>query len=347
MGSGKINNEEFEDVILKKTGIKRSEVYCGPSFGIDVSIVNLPDGLAMAMTSDPLTLIPSLGLQESAWLSVHLMANDMATTGFAPMYAQMVLNLPISLTEKDFSTYWDFIHQYCQSIGVSITGGHTGRIQGQNSTIAGGGTMVLIAPAQSILLSRYARQDDFIIVTKECAISSTAILAMSFPETVKNKAGIESYNVACKSFYQTSSLAEALIARKVANGVIRAMHDVTEGGILGAVYEMAIASGNGVEIDNSAIPISQTVRDICDLFSIDPRFSIGAGSMVMAVDKTMATGLVETLSNHGIQASIIGKFTPRENGYKLIDDEKSSEITYYPTDPYWHAFFIAQQKGWK
>ncbi|RZJ70253.1 MAG: AIR synthase [Flavobacterium sp.] len=347
MSSGKINNTEFEDIILKKTGKDRSEIHCGPAFGVDVSVVNLPNGLALAMTSDPLTLIPSLGLQESAWLSVHLMANDMATTGFAPMYAQMVLNLPTSLSEQDFSTYWGFVHQYCSSIGVAITGGHTGRIEGQNSTISGGGTMMLYAPRESILLSRYAQQDDLILVTKACALSSSAILAMSFPETVKNAIGKEHYDLACNLFYQTSSLAEALIAKEFGNNDVSAMHDVTEGGILGAVYEMAIASGNGVEIENSVIPVSETVQEISDLFGLDPRFTVGAGSMVMAVNKFQANSLIKKLADQHIQATIIGKFTSRERGYKLITNGDVTDLPYFSTDRYWNAFFTSKQKGWK
>src|SRR3546814_18921489 len=101
--------------------------------------------MAMAMTSDPLSLIPSLGLEASAWLSVHLMANDMATTGYAPQYAQFVLNLPETLSSADFEAYWQYIHRYCTEIGTAITGGHTGKVAGQNSTVSGGGTMVAIA----------------------------------------------------------------------------------------------------------------------------------------------------------------------------------------------------------
>jgi len=347
MSSGKINNAEFEDIILKKNGKDRSEIHCGPAFGVDVSVVNLPNGLALAMTSDPLTLIPSLGLQESAWLSVHLMANDMATTGFAPMYAQMVLNLPTSLSEQDFNTYWTFVHQYCRSIGVAITGGHTGRIEGQNSTISGGGTMMLYAPGESILLSRYAQEDDLILVTKACALSSSAVLAISFPETVKNAIGKEHYDLACSLFYQTSSLAEALIAKEFGHNAVRAMHDVTEGGVLGAVYEMAIASGNGVEIENSAIPVSETVQEISDLFGLDPRFIVGAGSMVMAADKFQANALIKKLADQHIQATIIGKFTSKERGYKLISNDEVTDLPYFSTDPYWNAFFTSKQKGWK
>ncbi|RZM01865.1 MAG: AIR synthase, partial [Pedobacter sp.] len=140
MKPGKMGNDDLKGIIFQNCGKKRSEMITGPAFGVDVSVVNLPGGFGLAMTSDPLSLIPSLGLQESAWLSVHLMANDMATTGFAPMYAQMVLNLPTWLGKEGFNTYWNYIHQYCEAIGVGITGGHTGSIEGQNSTIAGGGT---------------------------------------------------------------------------------------------------------------------------------------------------------------------------------------------------------------
>jgi hydrogenase expression/formation protein HypE len=78
--SGKIEHGDFDGIILPRCGAVRGEVLTGPAFGTDVSVVDLKNGLGLAMTSDPLSLIPSLGLQESAWLSVHLMANDMATT---------------------------------------------------------------------------------------------------------------------------------------------------------------------------------------------------------------------------------------------------------------------------
>ena len=349
MSSGKISNNGFENIILQRCGRERSEVHCGPSFGVDVSVVNLPGGLAMALTSDPLSLIPSLGLQESAWLSVHLMANDMGTTGFAPMYAQMVLNLPTSLSQTNFATYWGFIHQYCDEIGVAITGGHTGNIEGQNSTIAGGGTMLLTAPAKNILLSRNAKEGDLIIVTKECAISSSAILAMSFPETVKQKLGKEVYDDGCGLFYQTSSLPDALAAtaNEEPYKEVSAMHDVTEGGVLGAVYEMAIASGNGVLVINELIPVKNTGQQICSLFGIDPRYSIGAGSMVMAVNKQYAESVLKRLQRKNISGTVIGEFTAKQKGLKLIENGRETELPYYPNDAYWNAFFTAYKKGWK
>jgi hydrogenase expression/formation protein HypE len=346
---GKIENAEFEDIILNKCGYARNEVTYGPGFGVDVSVIDIPGGQALCMTSDPLSLIPSLGLEESAWLSVHLMANDMATTGFSPMYVQFVLNLPPWLSKEDFKIYWNYIHKFCKEIGVAITGGHTGAIEGQNSTISGGGTMSLIAPKADVKVSKMAQPGDIIILTKECAISSAAILAMSFPETVKNKLGKEMYEAGCSLFYQTSSLKDALVAVGPEGNLsgVRAMHDVTEGGVLGAIYEMAVASGNGVFIDNSLLPLGEVPSGICRLFDIDPRFCIGAGSMVIAAKKGYEDELVLKLQNENIPATIVGQFVEKDKGKKILSNEGLIDLPYFSKDPYWSAFFNAYKNGWK
>lgn len=343
--SGKISGGGFDELILPRLGFTRPNITQGPAFGVDVSVINIGNGLGLAMTSDPLSLIPSLGLAESAWLSVHLMANDMATTGHSPMYAQMVLNLPTGLTSRDITTYWDYVHQYCKAIGVAITGGHTGSIEGQNSTIAGGGTMLLTAPLNEILVSSNAEPGDVIIVTKECALSTAAILAMSFPETVINRLGKETYDQCSALFYQTSSLPDAITA--AASGQVSAMHDVTEGGVLGAVYEMAIASGLGVSIHNGSLPVGSAQEQVTALFGIDQRFCIGAGSMVVAAKRGGEDQVLSALSAKNIKATVIGEFTEKAAGRLLITAGQKEELPYYEKDPYWAAFFQALKLGWK
>lgn len=342
---GKIEHRLFERFIQDSCGHPRAEIATGPQFGVDVSVVNLPNGLGMALTSDPLSLIPSLGLQESAWLSVHLMANDMATTGHAPMYGQFVLNLPSTFSKSDFHIYWEYIHKFCAALKIGITGGHTGFIEGQHSTIAGGGTLITIAPAENLLVSRYARKGDHILVTKSCALSASAILAMSFPETVKNKAGNEIYQQASESFYHTSSLPEALLANQSIG--ISAMHDVTEGGVLGAIYELAVASGNGALVYNDKLPIEETQAKICAIFDLDPRYCIGAGSMIIACREETTKEVIERLEKNGIPCVDVGQLSDQESGIRLMENDKVTDLEYKEEDPYWNAFFRSVKQGLK
>ena len=346
---GKINHEGYQKLLAGRLGTSRKEVKQGPAFGVDVSITSLPGGLAMAATSDPLSLIPSLGLQESAWLSVHLMANDMATTGFAPQYGQFVLNLPDTLSDADFDSYWGFIDRYCKEIGVAITGGHTGFVQGQNSTFAGGGTLITIAPEAQIICSTGAQEGDVILVTKSCALTATAILGMSFPETVRKTCGSEIYLSACEQFYQTSSLNDAVIAAGEVEKYpeITAMHDVTEGGVLGAIYEMMVASGRGALIENELIPVGETALSISKLFGVDPRYCVGAGAMIISCKAEKSNELISRLAKSNIACTAVGEVKSPDFGIMLKEDEQVSPLIYLETDPYWAAYFEALKMGWK
>ena len=346
--TGKIHDEFFKSFIFPYCGSERTEVLTPPQYGVDVSLIALPNGYEMALTSDPLTLIPTLGLRESAWLSVHLMANDMVTTGKAPMYAQFVLNLPTTLSAEDFNTYWQYMHGFCKEMGTAITGGHTGRFDGLNSTVAGGGTMVTIAPSGEMLTSKGAGDGDLIVVTKESSLIASSVLALSFPETVKKHCGVEVQQKAAELFYETSASKAGLTAASLnspESKAVTAMHDVTEGGILGAVYEMALASGCGAVVNEHALPTGEVQREVCRLFEIDPHYSVGAGAMIISVKKEKVAVLLQAFNKEGIKATAIGHFTKRDEGLQLMTAEGPKALTHPGTDPYWNAFYKAFAKG--
>lgn len=347
--TGKISASTFKDILLPNCGHERQEVLTGPSFGVDTSVIALGNGKAMAVSSDPLTLIPSMGMEASAWLSVQLTVNDMATTGMAPQYAQFVLNLPSTLSLASFREYWEHIHQLCKTLGIAITGGHTGQIEGQNSTISGAATMFLTGPETDMITSDHARPGDVIVVTKGAALTATAILAICYPETVKNGCGTEVYREACENFYRTSSLQDALLATEVLtpNVELSAMHDVTEGGLLGAISEMAIASGCGFLVNTDLLPVGPAVREVARIFEIDPHLCVGAGAMIMAVKEGEEQRLINHLTAHNIDATVVGKFQHPEEGCRILEGDREKSFTFDGRDPYWEAFFRAFNQGLK
>ncbi len=347
--SGKINSRLFREVLKPYGGRRRSEVITGPQFGVDTSVIQLKNDLGLAVSSDPVSLIPSLGLKESAWLSVHLTANDIATTGFAPCYVQFVLNLPVDLSLEQFEEYWKHIHTFCDETGIAITGGHTGQAPGQESTVPGGATMFVEAPADQIITSDGAEPGDIIIVTKESALVSSSILAMSFPETVSGELGEKIHRQGCENFWRTSVLPEALAAAEclAPRTELKAMHDVTEGGLLGGIAEMAEASGCGFTVGSDRLPVGEAPLGITQLFEIDHRFCAGAGAIIMAVCKGSEEKLIEHLRRQSISAVAVGKMEPAEEGHTLIEEGEKQSFDYDGEDPYWNAFFNAMEKGWK
>lgn len=347
MDLGKIDKEQIENLFQQRSGYPNSNVVQGPAFGVDTSIIQVNEYLSLVVASDPASFIPSLGIKESAWLTVILPANDVATSGHLPTYAQFVLNLSNKMSREDLEEYWSHIHIFCDDIGIAITGGHTGFDNIGPTTLAGGSTLFSIVPSQSTKSSSSAKPYQDLILTKSAALSSAAILAKSFPQHTQSHLGIEVYQHLAQSFYQTSILGEVetLSQQTEMFQAVSALHDVTEGGALGAIYELCSASRVGVKIIKDKIIVGQEQQRICELFNIDPLRSVGAGSLLIACEKKWSTRIIEALNKSQFLAAVVGETRPFEEGKTIIDKEQKSELTYLEKDPYWDAFSQAIALG--
>ncbi|HEX7079458.1 MAG TPA: AIR synthase-related protein [Gammaproteobacteria bacterium] len=345
--AGKVPAEFLEAFVYPRCGARRPEVRVGPAAGVDTAVVDLPNGYSIAFTADPVSLVPSLGAKESAWLTVHLLASDITTTGCPPMYALFDLNLPPDLSEAAFEEYWSHVHEFCAELGCAIVGGHTGRFEGQHSTVAGGGVMATVAPSGDILTSRGGRPGDTVLVTRECGISAVAILARAFPETVAERCGDEALAYGRSLFYQSSTAAAALAAVRVGRGPagVTALHDATEGGVRAALVELAAASGCGIDVHKERIPTTEAARSIAGVFGLDPFEIVSSGALVIAAAPDRADDVVSALADAGVPAAAVGTLTEAARGLRLIEDGRAEPLTHPGSDPYWRAFYRAIAEG--
>ncbi|MCX8472207.1 MAG: AIR synthase-related protein [Sediminibacterium sp.] len=344
---GKISSDFFTNQIQLKLGAPNSQILVKPGIGLDVSVIDLEvQNLALIVTADPISFLPKIGPTESAILSLNYLINDMATSGFSPKFAQFVFNLSHQITTAEFQEYWTAIHNYSSQINLSITGGHTGFVENELSTTIGGGTFFTIADKSQILCSNLAQSTDAILMTKTSALAASFVLSKSFPNYIAKNTSSQIVDLCNKNIHFTSSLLEALFVKKHFPNDLHAMHDVTEGGILGAVYEMSIASQLNFELWEDKITLGQAESAICQLFNIDPIIVDGAGSMIMACNSLKVPEIIESLKSINIKCTEIGKFLPNSFGNKLISKDNLKNIESLPQDPYWQTYFKAVKQGW-
>jgi len=347
---GKVGKLFFDNVIYPKLGARRDEVIVGPGYGCDNAVVKLNDKQVLILTSDPLSIIPALGFEDSAWLTVHLLASDLATSGVPPMYAVLDFNLPPQITKEEFEIYWDAFHRECEKLGIAIVGGHTGKFFGIDYTIVGGGTFIAVSDIDKYVSSNMAKPGDRIVITKGAGIATTGILARVFPETIEKNFGSDFLKEAQNYFWKFSVVDDALTAVKIGvrDDGVSAMHDATECGVLGGIYEMAVASGCGVNVFKNKIPVSEITRKICELFEIDPYISLSEGTLIIAVKESKVSELIKTLSQAGIEAVEVGYFAEPSYGMWIENEDGTKEALTYPeADPYWNAYINAINKGWR
>jgi hydrogenase expression/formation protein HypE len=154
------------DAIFSHLGSKASDVIVPPARGFDNGVLRLASGRVLVFTADPMSFIPSIGAGPSAWLSLHHLASDMATSGVLPRYAIVDYNLPVDFTDAHLRSYTLAIGSECEKLGITVVGGHTGRYPGCGLSIIGGAVLFAEADPSGFVTPAMASSGDRVIITK-------------------------------------------------------------------------------------------------------------------------------------------------------------------------------------
>ncbi|NOQ97154.1 MAG: AIR synthase [Calditrichae bacterium] len=344
---GKVSSEIFDEIILPQLGRKRSRILVGPQHGVDVGVADLGNNQVMVTTTDPIFVVPPYGWERSGWFAIHILASDAATSGIAPTYITMDLNLPLSITRQEFEELWSVMHRECDKIGMAIISGHTGRYEGCEYPMIGGATVICIGAKERYVTPNMAQVGDEIIITKGAAIEAAGLFAVTFPQQVADRYGPEVAEEAEKIFWQMSVVEDALTAVEagVREDGVTAMHDATECGVWGGLVEVAEASKVGMTVEKEKIIVQDNVQKVCDLFKIDPYSSISEGTLIITVKPHKSQEVLKRLKDKGIPASSVGEVVENRKGLQLFEDGKSRPLEHPKVDPFWAAFGKAASQG--
>jgi hydrogenase maturation factor len=337
---GKISQKVFEELIYPRLGAKSRDVLVGPMHGVDVGIVRVGNR-AVALTTDPVFIVPEYGWERAAWFAIHILMSDVVTSGLRPKYLAIDLNLPMSINEEQLEILWKVIHRECRKYGVAIVTGHTARYENCNYPMVGGATVIAEGGLNDYVSPRFARPGDAIIVTKGPAIEAAGIFAAACTKKIAARYGAEFAKRAEKLFYQMSVVEDALAAISVGTREkgVTALHDATECGLWGGLYEMAQAGKFGVRVIKEKIPMMACVQEICDLFGIDPYKSISEGTLIVMCKARKAEAVLQALARKRIPAAIIGEVVKK--GMTVVEDGKEKPLVHPIVDPFWKAFYDA------
>ena len=206
-----------------------------------------------------------------------------------------------------------------------------------------------IAPKHRYLTPAMAGDGDKVILTKGAAIETTAVLARAFPETVRAKLGERLWKSASDYLHRCSTVDDALAAASVGlkGEGVTAMHDATEGGILGGLYELALSCGRRIVADTKDIHISEESASICVLFGLDPLVTLSEGSLIITCQPDKADAIRDALYRKKIASFVIGDVSDGEPGLWVRRGEATRSVTPPEHDPYWKAYSGAIRRKWR
>ena len=309
MKVGKLSESTLSKYVLKKVNNVRPEVIVGAGIGEDCTALKIADDEIIVMSTDPITGTA----KDIGSLGVYITANDIACSGAEIIGIMLTILLPDRTKENELSAIMNDVNSACQALNIQVIGGHTEVTTAVSRPVVSV-TGVGKVKEDKLLRSGQVKPGMDIIMTKAIGLEGTSIIAKEkesellthFPESLIDKA---------KSFdKELLIMKEAMLIRDKA----AALHDVTEGGIYGALWELAEASNVGLDIDLKKIRVRQETIEICEYVKINPYKLISSGCLIIAGYD--GNGIVDTLTQSGIDAVVIGKATD-SNDRRLLNGE--------------------------
>ncbi len=297
---------------LNKIQTKDQSVVLGPAIGEDVAVIRFGNKLLVAK-ADPVTLAIDL----IGWYAVNINANDIATLGVKPRWFLASVLLPENSTDKDAEGILDQILAACNSLNITLVGGHTEITYGLNRPIIVG-CMLAEEEDRPIITTSGTRIGDDIVLTKGIAIEGTALLAREVGALLLERELSPVLLKRAANFLFTpgiSVLKEALIARTHTD--VHSMHDPTEGGLATGLWEVTVAAKVGILVEEDKIPILPECKEICDKLGLNPLGLLASGSLIITLSPTDTPGLLSALKEVGVSAAVIGRVVKPEEGLKM------------------------------
>lgn len=326
MKIGKVPETVLKRSILKQVHNRRDEVLVGPGVGEDCAILELKEGETFLVSTDPITG----ATRDVGKLAVHITANDIASSGGELIGVMLTALLPPDTEELEIKQMMADVEEACAQLNMQVLGGHTEITDAVNRpvlTVTGIGK----GKKERLLTTKNVKPGQDVVVTKWIGLEGTSILAKEREEELLTRYPRHLIDTA-KGFDQYLSVVkEAATAIKSGASV---MHDVTEGGIFGALWEVAEGAGVGLRIDLMKLPIKQETVEICEYFRISPYELISSGSMLIITDN--GHDLVAALKEQGIHGTVVGKTTD-SNDRVVINGEESRFLEPPKTDELYKA----------
>ncbi len=323
MQIGKLPESVLARSVLQPIRHRRPEILMGPAIGQDCGIMQLAEDEVFVISTDPITgTVHDIGNY-----SIHITANDLAAAGAEPVGVMITALLPEETDERELRKMMQDVENTCAALEMEVMGGHTeitDVVKQPLLSVTGVGKV----RQDQVLLTNQMQPGDDLVVTKWIALEGTSILAKEREAQLKQVFPVSFVRTACDFDQYLSVIPESRVATKQG---VHAMHDITEGGILGALWEMAEGAGTGLDIQIKSIPIRQESIEICEQFGINPYQLMSSGSMLLATENGNA--MVQALHQAGIHGTVIGRATDSHdrilrNGDEIryLDRPKSDEL---------------------
>jgi len=308
------------DRLLRRFAPSDPRLIVGPQMGEDAAVIDFADRYLVAKT-DPITF----ATDEIGWYAVNVNANDIAVMGATPCWFLATVLLPAGKATPELAErIYGQLAAACDELDIALVGGHTEITVGLGRPIVAGTMLGEVAPERLVRSSGVQPSDD-LVLARSVPIEGTALIAWEKQAELLARGVDPALLRRAQGFLHNPGISVVRAARlAVETANIHAMHDPTEGGLATGIWEMAQASGVGLDVNFDAVAIAPESRLLCEAYGLDPLGVIASGALLLALAPAEKGKLLAALAQAGIPAQVIGRatqpgaaLTARRNGQAI------------------------------
>ncbi|MEE9538662.1 MAG: AIR synthase family protein [candidate division NC10 bacterium] len=302
-------------------------VILGPRIGEDAAAIEMADRY-LVVSTDPITF----ATRDIGYYAVTINANDVVTCGARPRWFLMTLLVPEGGTHAEVEGLFEQVDAACRQFQVGLIGGHTEVTPGLDRAVVVG-TMIGEVAKDRLVVTSGAQVGDDLLLTKGIAVEGTAILAREREGFLRSRGYAEAFIQHAQRYLYDPGIsvaAEALAAVETAR--VSAMHDPTEGGLSGGLYELSEAAGVGLEVDQAEITVLDETRALCQEFHLDPLGLIASGALLITCRPGDRDQLLGAVRAAGVAVRHIGRVVSPSRGVVLVEPEGERSFPAFERD---------------
>jgi len=315
----------FLENLLSRLNLDTNSVIVGPGIGRDAALLKVKDQV-ISVKTDPITFTS----RNLALYLVNINANDIACTGATPRWLLVTVLLPPEEKRDFLEKFFNQLQTICQKMEISLVGGHTEFTPAVRQPVAVG-CMIGELKGKRFIDNTQAKPGDSVFLVKGIAIEGTHVKILQKIESFLKNPGI-------------SVVKEAETALK--NADVHCLHDLTEGGLIAGIWELARASDVGICIEEEKVPVFEETKLLCEKFSLDPLSLLASGALLVITSPEDEEKLLCAYRKVKITCAKIGKITPKEEGV-IIKGKKKIRKIHLPSPEELGKLFSNEAEGGK
>jgi hydrogenase maturation factor len=288
------------------------ELLLGAAIGEDACVIEIGDRLVVA-AADPITLTS----ENAGRLAVLVNANDVAVSGARPRWFLAVVLVPAGSGESLVEGLFRSIRLGLEEVGAYLVGGHTEVTPAVTRPIVIG-QMIGLAET-GIVKTGGCEPGDGVVQVKPAPIEGAAVLAGA-----AERLGTVDPKVldAARSSLERPGIAVVEPAIMAAELGATALHDPTEGGLAGGLYEMASAAGLRIVVDRATVLWFAPGIAVCEALGADPWCTLASGTLLATFPASTVGSALSSFHSAGYDAALLGRV---EEG-SGVEDERGEPV---------------------